>query len=74
MARHSRMSAPMFSSETIVSDALAKHPKARWVFAAYHLGGCNGCERSSTETLEQLAVAYQISLDELLRDLNDLLN
>jgi hybrid cluster-associated redox disulfide protein len=62
----------MFDAATVVSDALARHPKARWVFAAYHLGGCNGCERSSSETLEELAVAYQISLDELLRDLNAL--
>ncbi len=63
----------MFQPDTIVADALAMHPKTRWVFAAYHLGGCNSCERSPTETLRDVADGYQIPLDNLLRDLNALL-
>lgn len=63
----------MFRPETIVAEALAMHPKTRWVFAAYHLGGCNHCDRAPTETLEQLAEGYRISLESLLRDLNALL-
>ena len=62
----------MFEPGTIVADALARHPKARWVFAAYHIGGCNGCERSSGETLQEVATGYGIPLDRLLRDLNSL--
>lgn len=62
----------MFDAQTIVSDALSRHPKARWVFAAYHIGGCNGCERAINETLEQVATGYGIPLDKLLRDLNSL--
>ena len=45
----------MFEPETIVADALEMHPKARWVFAAYHLGGCNSCDRAYDETLQDLA-------------------
>jgi hybrid cluster-associated redox disulfide protein len=67
------MCAFMFTPSTVVSDALAKHPKARWVFAAYHLGGCNGCSRANDETLAELAEGYRIELDEFLRDLNSLL-
>ena len=63
----------MFAPETIVADALNTHPKVRWVFAAYHLGGCNGCDRASDETLGELASAYNITLGALLRDLNALL-
>lgn len=62
----------MFRSHTIVADALAMHPKARWVFAAYHLGGCNACNLAHEETLEQVALGYQISLEGLLADLNGL--
>ncbi len=62
----------MFQPETLVADALALHPKARWVFAAYHIGGCNGCERSSHETLEEVARGYRIPLEQFLRDLNSL--
>ena len=63
----------MFTAETVVADALDKHPKARWVFAAWHIGGCNGCSRSVDETLEEVASGYRIPLEELLRDLNALL-
>lgn len=66
------MTPSMFAAETIVADALSRHPRARWVFAAYHIGGCNGCERASGETLEEVATGYGIPLDKLLRDLNSL--
>lgn len=64
----------MFQPETVVADALAAHPKVRWVFAAWHLGGCSSCERAPDETLQQLAEGYGIPLDSFLRDLNSLLN
>jgi len=56
-----------------VGNALALHAAARWVFAAYHIGGCSNCAMSDEETLEQLAVAYDLDLEKLLRDLNSLL-
>jgi len=62
----------MFTPATIVAEALRKHPKARWVFAAYHLGGCTGCGRSDEETLKQVAEGYRIPLEDFLRDLNSL--
>ena len=62
----------MFSRETIVADALRMHPKARWVFIAYHLGGCDGCGLAAEETLEQVADGYGIPLERLLADLNSL--
>ena len=62
----------MFSPETRVAEALRIHPHARWVFAAYHIGGCNGCERASEETLEQVAAGYGLPLERLLSDLNSL--
>ena len=55
-----------------VSDALALHPSARWVFAAYRLSGCNGCAQSSAETLAEVAEGYQLPLEKLLADLNSL--
>lgn len=68
------MLAAMFTPDTIVSEALEKHPKARWVFAAYHLGGCMGCGMADAETLEEVANGYRIELEAFLRDLNSLLN
>ena len=64
----------MFQPQTVVAEALALHPKARWVFAAYHLSGCWQCERVHDETLEELAQGYGISLERFLADLNSLLN
>jgi hypothetical protein len=63
----------MFSPETRVDEALLIHPKARWVFAAYHISGCNGCERASHETLAEVAKGYGLPLERLLGDLNSLL-
>ena len=63
-----------FSAQMRVDEALAAHPAARWVFAAYHIGGCNTCPSAETETLEELAVAYGIPLDRFMNDLNALQN
>jgi hybrid cluster-associated redox disulfide protein len=62
-----------FGADTRVDDALAMHPHARWVFAAYHLGGCNECRSASRETLAEVATGYGLPLQRLLDDLNALL-
>ena len=46
---------------------------ARWVFAAYHIEGCAGCESAIGETLREVASGYQLPLENLLRDLNSLI-
>ena len=55
-----------------VDAALTMHPSARWVFAAYHIGGCNGCSRVDEETLLEVATGYQLPLEKFLADLNSL--
>jgi len=55
-----------------VDAALAMHPAARWVFAAYHIGGCDGCSSASNETLAEVAEGYRLDLQRLLADLNAL--
>lgn len=62
-----------FVPEMTVGEALALHPAAKWVFAAYHIGGCSHCAMSEEETLEQLATGYQLPLGKLIGDLNALL-
>ena len=56
-----------------VDTALALHPAARWVFAAYHIGGCDGCSSATDETLAEVAEGYRLDLERLLSDLNSLL-
>ncbi|HEX3580477.1 MAG TPA: disulfide oxidoreductase, partial [Thermoanaerobaculia bacterium] len=56
-----------------VGEALALHPDARWVFAAYHIGGCNGCSRVDEETLAEVSTGYKLPLEQFLADLNSLL-
>ena len=62
-----------FVAQMTVGEALALHPAAKWVFAAYHIGGCSHCAMSEEETLEQVATGYQLPLDKLIGDLNSLL-
>ena len=63
-----------FAPHMTVGQALALHAATTWVFAAYHIGGCSHCAMSDEETLEQVAVAYDLDLEKLLRDLNSLLD
>jgi hypothetical protein len=66
------VAAPRFGPGTIVAEALEMHPKARWVFAAYHLSGCSSCGMAYEETLEEMAGCYGIPLEQFLTDLNSL--
>lgn len=61
-----------FVPEMTVADALARHPHARWVFAAWHLRGCVDCSSRESETLAEVASGYGIELERLLADLNGL--
>jgi len=63
-----------FTAAMTVDSALALHPAARWVFAAYHIGGCDGCSSAADETLADVAEGYKLDLERLLADLNSLLN
>lgn len=61
-----------FSEEMTVGEALVADARAKWVLAAYHVGGCSQCPTSDEETLAQLARGYGIELAKLLEDLNSL--
>jgi len=66
------MTGKKFEATMTVGDALAAHPAARWVFAAYHIGGCNGCANVDEETLAEVAEGYKLPLERFLADLNAL--
>jgi hypothetical protein len=66
------MTGNKFDATMTVGQALAAHPHARWVFAAYHVGGCNSCSRIDDETIAEVAAGYQLPLDKFLADLNSL--
>lgn len=57
-----------------VGQAMSVHPGVRWVFAAYHLGGCSHCAISNEETIEQVCEGYGVPLERLMQDLNGLLD
>jgi hybrid cluster-associated redox disulfide protein len=62
-----------FTPDMTVGEAMKLHPKAQFVFASYHLGGCSHCAISEHETIEQVCYGYGIPPDELLESLNRLL-
>jgi hypothetical protein len=61
-----------FVAEMTVAEALALHPHARWVLAAWQLRGCVDCSAREAETLGEVARGYQLPLQRLLADLNGL--
>ncbi|HWW62489.1 MAG TPA: hypothetical protein VN181_14045 [Thermoanaerobaculia bacterium] len=64
----------MFNELMTVEAALALHPKARWVFAAYQISGCVDCTSSKAETLAEVADGYRFDLAQFLADLNSLVD
>lgn len=61
-----------FSKDMPVADAMALHPRAREVFAAFHLGGCAHCHINAFETIEQVCNAYGVDVNVLLEVLEGL--
>jgi hybrid cluster-associated redox disulfide protein len=61
-----------FRPDMTVADAMAQHPGAPEVFAAFHLGGCAHCGINKAETVEQVCAAYGIGHNVLLEVLEGL--
>lgn len=61
-----------FHADMSVGDAIQMHPRAREVFAGFHLGGCAHCAISEFETIRQICEGYGVPSDMLLGALNSL--
>ncbi len=57
------------TKEMTIAEVIEKYPKAASIFMIYGLH-CAGCPAAQSETLEQLALANQMDLKKLLKDLN----
>ena len=61
-----------FTKDMTISEAVERHPRAREVFAGFHLGGCSHCQIAEFETIEQVCTGYGVPLEELLDTLESL--
>ena len=61
-----------FNENMTVAEAMAIHPKAREVFAGYHLGGCAHCAISEFETIKQVCEGYGVPVGVLLGTLEEI--
>jgi hybrid cluster-associated redox disulfide protein len=55
-----------------VGEAMQLHPRAREVFAGFHLGGCAHCSISEFETIRQICEGYGVPGEMLISSLNSL--
>lgn len=62
-----------FDLNMTVAEAIAKHPRAAEVFAAFHLGGCSHCGISQVETVAQVCMAYGVDAEVLIQVLDELM-
>ncbi|MCA9409939.1 MAG: DUF1858 domain-containing protein [Candidatus Omnitrophica bacterium] len=60
--------------DMLISDILAIHPRMKDVLASMHLGGCNSCSVSSSETLGQGAASYGLNIDEIMAEIDKFLS
>jgi len=63
-----------FVPEMTAAEAMALHPRAREVFASFHLGGCSSCSIAEEETVGQIMYNYGVEPEMLLGTLNSLLD
>lgn len=61
------------TKDTIIMDAIRKHPEAMGTFARFGLAGCAMCHLGEDETIGQGASAHGIDADGLIDALNALL-
>lgn len=61
-----------FHAGLTVGAAMQMHPRAREVFAGFHLGGCAHCSISEFETIQQICEGYGVPAEMLLGALNSL--
>jgi hybrid cluster-associated redox disulfide protein len=62
----------MITRETRIIDALQVNPKTAEVFERFGMG-CIGCMGITMETIENGAKMHHISLEELIKELNDVI-
>lgn len=58
------------TGDTLISEVLAKHPRAAEVFSRFGLG-CPGCFAAGMETVSAVASMHDVSVEQLLQELND---
>jgi hybrid cluster-associated redox disulfide protein len=63
----------VFHAGMSVHQAMETHPRAREVFAGFHLGGCSHCGISEFETVGQVCEGYGVPVEQLLETLNGLM-
>ena len=62
----------LFNPDMSVGEAMQLHPRAREVFAGFHLGGCAHCAISEFETIRQICDGYGVPVEMLISSLNSL--
>jgi hybrid cluster-associated redox disulfide protein len=60
-----------FTPDMLIREVLTAHPEAASIFVAHGLA-CPSCLAADMETLGSVATMHDITVDELLRDLNAL--
>ncbi len=62
----------MIRKDMTINEVLRQHPETIDVFKR-HNWGCLGCSSASGETIEQAAHTHGISINQLLRELNEVI-
>ena len=62
----------LFNADMTIGEAMQLHPRAREVFAGFHLGGCSHCAVSEFETVRQVCEGYGVPVEMLISSLNSL--
>ncbi len=66
------MKQPPLSTDLVIADVLARWPHTVSVFLRHHMI-CVGCAMSRFETLEEIASVYDLDVNALVRELQQVI-
>jgi hypothetical protein len=67
-----RSGGPAFTAETTIGEAVAIDPRVSQVLSGFHIGGCDSCAVSDTDTLAYAAAGNGQEIEQVLAALNKL--
>jgi hypothetical protein len=67
-----RNGGPAFTAETTIGEAVAIDPRVSQVLGGFHIGGCDSCAVSDTDTLAYAAAGNGQEIERVLAALNKL--
>lgn len=70
MEQDSKDTAPAFTADTLMGDAMARDPNLPVTLMQFHIGGCSMCGFENDDTIAKVAEDNGVPVERLLEAIN----